>query len=842
MKYHIKCFQTYLNNLIHINITNLNMIKNHLDLQSELFLERISSCISEGLDLIENDKKRNHVENRLKYMLQNLLSLLHCPYSKQNVVELTAILRNLTFVLRFFEFDKLIEKHFYQYLYKCDPKKDLEKISLLDNSMASVFVQYYSKCIVSAPLRQILVKINSYFTYDKAIHLEKTINFIPCISVFKECESYPSDIIKCKPKLTWLHLMFNCLRSYNMDIEIRLNEMLAKFLQHHKYKTRHECFAEFFCTIFLPMLDDLGYINCLKNDYDFLALLLYLTSTVLGYPGTIEKVLEDETQEKDHIKYVLQRYINGCCKLFPTCYDLISLKPHAINFEITQPFETLLSAAPCIYGYGERNFPGTGILSQLFLYAGGVEIEIPSGTEILLISSSDLLSRLPFEWKNFKAIHDNNFHFYKEQRKISTFKDISPNTYTQEDNEIYFSVLPNDAYMVLHYISRLFSYYLKLEQFESEKYLFDLYDMVLEETLQDPVENIMDAAEEVILKMQHALGKIPTVYTMPNKERVQINFFSPMNSPQSTEIPFFKLRDKSSRNRYIEHCGDYYLDRHLKTLTNDNSAVRLILYLATILQIQNSLKVERIVRQYKENTENFETLLSSVFFVDKNLFEHILYTMSPHNCNQGPLHYFLKYSQTTPVKCLGLGMLNIFATLTRPVNPTPFLLHSIKQFYHDVGDLGKNDIKLHHLITYIYFIFKGNEMLKYFYPCLMGVSLAYGGVALLNWVNNCITQSFDCDQIFLRQIKYHEFLEWSKTFDGLAQELSEDNLVNVEKRNIIYQLHSLINLINEDTVLRLCDVFYFTLKLQMPFTFINYCTPLLDTENGFEFYTLDPNL
>ena len=227
---------------------------------------------------------------------------------------------------------------------------------------------------------------------------------------------------------------------------------------------------------------------------------------------------------------------------------------------------------------------------------------------------------------------------------MSNFKDLAPLTYKQSDKDILFSILPEDVYVALNYISKVLSYYVQLDIFEDEEYLFNIYNSILEETLENPIGNKLNAAWEVILKVKTHLGNIPSFYTMPNNQNIRINFFSESYDGDNNRcISFFKLRNKYISKKYIEEYGEVSLGSG----EMDNGAIRLILYLATILQIEQAVNIKPFFQLLKNNPNTHQMIISNIKFLDKRMYTHLLFSLPVAHMHQKALHCMLRHSKDT---------------------------------------------------------------------------------------------------------------------------------------------------------------------------------------------------
>jgi hypothetical protein len=820
----------------------------HADLLVTEFFNKISFCINEGIHLTPKSDKTTYIDGRLNYLLNKLFTILNYSDIENHIHDLGKTLRNLAFVLKYFAFDHLVDKFFEDEVNKCNLTEDicLDLHTIRQHGMSYLFVQYYKKSVICPLLKQLLSEIDYSFTPEMEMHFKNGVSFVPCISLFKHCTDWPEKSTK-QLKCSWLNLVFQIMGSLQKDFKTRLANMFINFREHYKYSTNASCRIDFFCTIFIPILDDINSINCLQNKYDVLLSIIYLVAAAIGNSMYIEKILRYESHESQHLQYLLRKYNEERQLLFYQCYELISLKPYTIQSTSLQPSTSLLTAIPKLYKYDKKNSPHRGILSQLFLYAAGAKIDLITKPDTIIVRAEEILSRLPPEWKNFKIIHDKNFKYFNNERMKYTFVDIAPSTYVQVENDIYFSILPNDAYMVLYYISRILSYYLQIKYFECEENLYKMYDVVLEETLRNPIQNSKDVAEEVILKLQQKIEtvrKIPNVYNTPERKNVKFNFFSKIFRSGVKTIPFFQLENKNSKPKTIKHYGNYMLTSRRNT--NNKDAIRLILYLSTVLNINNALNVKPFLDMTKYTHNTYISLLSEIKFIDKSFYAHLLYTLKPDRQGYNTLHHLLRFCTKQPIKLFGLGILRLLSIFKRPKNPYPLLLELIDTIFCDY--IKEDDgMQLHVLMNKIFFSFKRLDMTKWFYPCLMGVSCAYGELSFLEYMKSCVSNKFDCDKSFFTVFKMSTLLQWRHIFvtEHCTVAHQNETLQTIGRNDALERFKNIVGDVilkenlNHNTSLRLCDLLYFITVLHQPIIYTNVGIRLPDNENGFEFYSFD---
>ena len=404
-------------------------------------------------------------------------------------------------------------------------------------------------------------KIDSSFTPDIENHLRQGVYFVPCISLFKSYDDYDKSKIDIKTsKESWLVLVIKMICKCNIDLKEKLYKLVQTFLKSYKFKSNTICRLEFFCTVLIPLLDDMGIIDCFTSDYNFIAMTIH-TIIVLTGNWILMK-------EKEYINFKTSTLDCSIKKLNSSCYDLISLKSSTydnIDKSIySLPMEDLIRSAPMLYKYEPfQNEDIDGILTQIFLYATGNDVTMPDNLQekhIFIIKANHLLSRLPFEWKHLLHVHKTNCACSLEKN----------DEYICNVSHIYFYISPNDVYTALYYISRVLSYYVKLEQFESENYMFQLYDLILKLTLEEFITsgNIIDdkrkIAEKVIRTLAQHLEPLPLLYTIPTGECIEFNYFSNNTIKHNiVSIPFYKCKSETSEFK-IQCCGKLSLHNKIK--------------------------------------------------------------------------------------------------------------------------------------------------------------------------------------------------------------------------------------------------------------------------------------
>ena len=377
---------------------------NSIDCSStEVFLEQVLTCIHECLQNIQEGSKKNHIEKRLKYHVQCFKEILLYSDQKQFFGELKVVIRNLVLTLVYFNFGPLIEKHFFQEVSKHNTTKEIyiRQNDSLKFEITSLFIQYYDKCIICRPFLKIISDIDHNFTSNIYYHFEYGTKFVPCISLFRNCENDNNEEMT---KNSWMYTVFNFLTAYNPYVCNRLKEIFDQFSHEFKYDQKSKCIEEFFCTVLIPILDDLDFINCLEDNYEFLVSLLQLFSAMIGKPKIIyNNVMKKPTcHNGKYFQYIFKKLDTALdAKLFSNCYDLIALKLPNNDFDSIQPSSLLVAKSPALYQYDKWNKPGCGILSQLFSYASGVELNINHSNALLVAADSFLLC-LPLNGKTLK--------------------------------------------------------------------------------------------------------------------------------------------------------------------------------------------------------------------------------------------------------------------------------------------------------------------------------------------------------------------------------------------------------------------------------------------------------
>ena len=239
----------------------------------------------------------------------------------------------------------------------------------------------------------------------------------------------------------------------------------------------------------------------------------------------------------------------------------------------------------------------------------------------------------------------------------------------------------------------------------------------------------------------------------------------------------------------------------------------MILYLATILQIENAIKLNPLQ----------DIKLIDMQFPDKVFYKSLLYTLAPNNKFQITLHFILQNYLKLPIACFALGIMRMLSILKNPINPIPMLLNLIKSF---PKELLSQDANIALLFNYIYFKFKKYDVLPWLYPCLVGVSFVYDSKFLFQYMKSNLFEIFNCEKYLLEKIDKEKFDEFFKSCSTLQEdgESENDKDVNV----IVSHLNKAKNdcLIHvEQQNFRWCDLFYFILHLHKPFMYATYSFP-----------------
>lgn len=795
------------------------------------FIQKISECINEGLKLVGGDEKRQQVGYRLKFLIANLSI---CPDNNETKYKVFTTLRNLVHTLKYFKFHNTIDKHF-----ESEMKREAKTkctygdwTHLDETDIQSVFIQYYKNCIVCPKL--ILLLKDLYFNYTQSMdtHMQNGTYFVPCISLFKECADSvenPSAVLG----ISWLNVVFQYLGMCNADYKERLHELYVSFAQDYTSRKCYSCTSDFFCNIFIPILDDMHFIDCLNGEYEFLILILHMVAALMGKPMVMDKLVKYVAGK--NVKSYTFKNLHKKSVLFSSCYDLISLKPYNTRNVSCQPTKQMIAHTPFLYGYDPKNFPDNGILSQLFPFSSGSEIGTDSRNDTFAIQAKDLLPRLPVEWRNIISIYESNCNL------INIKKRAQSSVLMQPISSIYFSILPNDAYMALYYISRVLSYYLKLSHFENEKHIFELYDAVLEKNLEKPAENAFKVADKVLSAIHKRLTmamSVPKYYNTPELKNVPFDFFSKsFININTTSIPIFR---HSTCSKSLVQFGECHAGS--ETVKDDKNAIHLILFLSTVLNIRKAVKLKTFLRFTREHAEKYQSLLLDIKYIDKNFYSHLIYISSAKQKGYVTLHKILKSTSKFPVMYLGLGMLRLLSIAKRLKKPNSLLLELIENHYSAYAEIN-TDIPMHLMINKMYFAFKSLNELHLFYPFVMAVSFAYGGYNVLQAMKTLLVDHFDCDESLLKPLSRQQIIKWNATFQDNKIQNSEDNTArDAGKKYIQYHFDNVMSKIltnSECMELRTCDLLYFIMHLHSPIKFTNYGVKFSNSENGFEFHSIN---
>ena len=813
------------------------LVQKDIGVSEKSFYDKLSQCINEGVLQIKDKSTHVYLNDRLQYLLHKLNIHSDCV---QDLYYLRTTLRNVAFICKYFHFDAFVKKHFNPKTHKCTLPRD--RGFAFDHCLECIFIKYYKNCIVCDEFKQLLYDIDQSFTPEIEFHFKTSKEYVPCVSLFKKYTDNQLALKQNSP-VSWLSVIFHLMKPLNEDFSRRFLEIFTEFISMYDFIIDAKCRSDFFCTVFIPIMDDIACIDCYKGEYSFLLLLLCIAALMFGKHLLIENILQYSQHTK--LQFSLQKLFNAPT-FYSTALNLIALKPFPNKYSDTfHPSYAQLAMSPILYNYDQKNFPHRGILSQLFLFAAGAEITYMEDIDSIIISGEDLLCRIPPEWENLLKIYNTNFRFWSKEQKTIDFKEHLSALYTQHASQVSFSILPNDAYMALYYISRVLSYYMNIKQFDSESVIYGLYDNILEEILKKPIENSKDTAEKVILKLQKHIEMIADIspkYTIPGKQTIDFDFLKEVSGSKVKPVSFFKISNPNSGEKHIEEYGQYIPSSKLSK--PDKSAIRLILYLSTILQIEQALQVKPFLDCYSHKPKKYFAALSEIQWLDMNFYTQLLYTLRPGDKGHKSLHCIFKKGKTTK---LGLGMLRLLCIIKRPKNPNIILLKLISKL-HSANIEEDKDISIHSLVNCIYFIFKQYNLTKWFYPCLMGTSYAYGGLKLLQYMKKCIPKTFGCENIFLNTLTLNEILKLSEQFQSAwTDEINEETFHTVGKVAMLCHFNRLMENIvmmnNQQSLskLRLCDLFYFIIHLHPPYRFVNYSINIQESENGFEFCAYDFN-
>ena len=742
----------------------------------ETFVQKLNDCFKEALIFC------SQAEYQINPLFDRICWILH--EDEIEIENLISCVRALAFVTKYYQLDKFVNKHFYCEIKECAQMKYDE---IVENGIVFTFVQYYRKCLVCSHLKKLLEQTDLRFSVQKQMYLKEGINLIPIVSLFKLHTDL--SLIKCQTKQhnrPWLMVVFQFLKGINEELGKKLKK---EFLLLNEMRDAHY----FFCTKVIYELDNLGYINCFTGDYNFLILIIYMILFLLGNTTLISRFLKQCNQDCG-ILYDAFKTAKLGMHVFPECHELISLKPlKEQDYKIT-PTSFMIAASPILYNYDIRNFPQSGILTQLFLYAAGVPLKhVCKSNNAIIVQANDILSYVPPEWKNLISIKTTNFEYFNQKRQEADFANVAPLTYNEEDEEIYFSILPNDVYVALHYISRVLSYYMKKMKFLKDSQLFDIYENILEDVLtkRKPSDNSLMLAQKIIWKMDRYLKcreEISNFYDTPTTGKESFDFFS------TNQLKFIKLYKQRS-----SQCPYAVLEEQT------DSAINLILYLSTILQVENSINLNPFLQ--------LDITDVHISFLDKEYFLKFLYIQGQ---NDPSLHCLLNQKDFS-LGHFGLGLCKMMCTVKNPVNRVDFLKKLVHALHARIPHDNEKQLKilLPNITNTIFFLFKRHNILQWFYPIVLSTSLAYGGISFFNNMKKCITSTHNCEQDLLSPLNKQELLDKHCKIVLLNNKIS---LQNVEQKVIIDKFQQLFEEIYpklEDLELRKCDLFYFDLLLNI---------------------------
>lgn len=782
------------------------------------FFERIFIYIEKYITC-----KEPFVEKRFKCLFTNILLCL------ENPDKLCILIRNLALILSFLGAKQRHPQNIFVPSY--------QKFKRIENSPSAIYRKYGITClfshyvknsIVNQHLIILLKSIDFAFTPNIEKHLHRGFNFVPCISLFKKYNARKKTGRKVS-KESWLVLVYKYIAIHSVNsvyVENNLHSVFQMFLQVYGSELSTVGRLDYFCTVIISVLDDMELISCRKNNYQFVVTMLHMVASVIGKP-----TLLDEIKQSNHFKCLLQCTDN----LDLNCYALIALKsnefetdsegdilPEIDNEEDIVPVtQYMISLAPKMYQY-EPLFFGkgeSGILSQLFLHAAGVNIKIPRKQNIFVVKAEHLFYQLPYEWRNLNHVFDSNCN----RENSNTANDVVFSN-TNTDKSSYFYISSNDVYTVLYYISKTIFYYMEVDEFEDEFLLYSLYDDAIQQTVlacTEDIDSIEDVVEKIISAINVKLHDLQSHYVLPDGQMLEFSFFL-QNKINGDPVLFF-TPDKNFTA--IKYCGKFFPSGD----SCYTSGISLIIYLSTILQVENMLRLK------------MNTVISEVKFLDEKYYQFLLYTLAPKNKCQSYLHAILQNYPKMPHICLGLGILRMLSKLVSPTNPEQVLEYLVGDFCDEClmqNDYTEKGTLSQYFLVYLYFIFRKYEMLEWFCPCVMGTFYAYSGKLFPKPLPHL---SFNCDQSFLLHIVQDKF---ETLFDSILEKqshLQEDSDYNISCNQNINIFHSFQEMKETNLKhikyqkLRQCDLFFYVLHLNVPLQFITLSFPYKKSNGNDDF-------
>ena len=793
-----------------------------LSLVEKEFVKELTVCLKKRLRDM-NTSQRNQVRSKLAYLLRDLAD------QKENI---RTCMTQLVCFLNYHEFTISWDYRRAEWpCVMCDTQ-GITKCGI--QTMGHLFCYLTGFTVVDQPLISLLTKIDKSFTSEIEHHLRAGVNLVPCVSLFRPYtiqnpENTHSHYMNSGEG--WLMLVFSIVAAHNTDFKRRLYELYQSFRANIKCESDSECRKDFFCTILVPMLYEMNFINVERSEVTerFLWRLLHAIISVIGE----EELLTSFCEYKKYRGRLLSDKIDIHKSDYPMywlCYDLISLKPNTVNFLADQspeksplPTLQLLEMVPTLlYKYEPvKSLTGQGFLTQLFHYAAGAGF---TTTKKLIVPATDILSRLPFEWQNLKNIHDHN------RTMINTGGTTPWSTFYSESDAAYFSVSAEDVYTSLYYISRWLLCYLEITEFRCQNYLFDMYDTVLEETTLKHIgsKTNRELVHLILKNMRRRIRQIFHKYGTAESKMDQFNFFSVVDESDN-RVSCYKLSPVStSLSRTFDLCNTYFFPEN-------GNLVHLLLYLGTMAQVDRVLKMKPPKNIPRPNTD--------ITFHDKMYYTHLMYEMTPSDRGHNLVHRILEADSLSPMFYIGLGILRLLSCLKNPNKPAILLMNLLTDFFHEnsTSDMSPMD-----LVRAMYFTFKKNDMLQWFYPCLMGTVYAYAkDLSLFSHIKSSITDFCLGDNRFLlKRINKQEFETLSRKID-LSQkvETSETNTAREDGKMTIDLNVSLFRAFQKIApsslqlqTIRECDLFYFTFHLTRPLRFVHLPLPFTKTTSGYEIY------
>ena len=769
----IEKFSAFLKSCLDLKKDTVLMVKLHREIIS--YIEYIAYTYMQ-------DAKYVHFQTRLSSILDSIVV--------DSVSNLKFHIRNLIYFLLYFDSENKFKECFSKIQKSNYAANDYQK-----HQVGLLFLHYLDSSIIDTRFVQTVLKIDEAFTPEIENHLIKGVELVPCISLFKKYDEIGdhSNEVSTSP-YSWLLLAIKLIFQDNLDQRKATYQMFLKFLRVYDLKCNSCNRTDFFCTILIPLMDSLNLINCLEKDYNIIGTVLYTIVSVIGKPDILLSLLQKEKHRSTCFMHILSQPFLNLNSIH--LISLKSTKQSIEKFESLGVNQEIVKLSPMIYRYEPVSQVGkNGILTQLFLFAARKLNVLPKYDDILIIEQSCLLNRLPFEWKNLLHIHELNCENIKKEEE--------ENNIQEEKDPDYFYISSHDVYTALYYIFRVMRYYMKCSYFESETELFDIYHRILRTTiLKFPKCNEKDMVQHVMQALNKSLGS-PIAYTLPTKEIKEFNFFSNGESKRKNiEISYYKI---SQENPNVGQCDGKYILGYNKE--DDNSAIHVILYLSTILQIR-SIKLFMFALDYKN-------IVTPTKFPDRSFYRSLLYRLGPGTKIHSILHHVIHNYSKLPISCFGLGILRMFSILKNPKDPIQILPQLITKIYSKCNI--EHDIDLCTLLVNLFLKFKSYEIQKWFYPSIIGTAFAYHDENFFQYIKNNIKNTFCCEASFL------EIAKIDKIHENIAIKIK---IIEEDKdKKIIHKLFKDSLNYSHKNNFQWCDLFYFIIHL---------CNPFLYPVNSFE--------